>query len=520
MKTRERIPLAQITDNPWQPRQEIDREDLRELVESIRHLDVLQAPLGRRTEDGRVQLAFGHRRVEGCRVLHEEGSRDASVDMDIAELTDEEMAVMGLTENEARKQLSQIEVVRAHKRAIDETELTAAELAARLGIAPSTLSNHLRVLELPPVALERVESGALKLAVARNLLVLKGADGHIHEKDLGLIIKDISSVEGWRGSPDWRQSNVRRKLYERVSYNEDDFRPLGPRGKSFMSGGHREAGFDVDAFAKEFADSLHTIPGGGDNDESRLWTCAVKPWRSWQSRATREANKEAEAKGKPKPASSSKNPSRDQQLQKTLAADPVMKKVVVSREKSEAKPGPARPLDDAEKKQLGTRAEMVDVGYGMFWKVVQKANGDTPAYSWNRNGDSGGLMPPYMPDMKECNSCVSGAAYGKSRTGYPPSEIRLICVNQKCYMAKVSRGKAEYGEKVEAQRKGEDRQDEETYKDLVRALQPLSNEARKALATGLLASTSGMATQDPLGAFDNDFSYENLGAAKARQSWG
>ena len=97
-KTREQVDLELINDNPWQPRQAIDQEALQNLAESIRHLDVLQAPLGRRVQNGRVQLAFGHSRVGACRMLHQEGARGPHIDMDVADLSDEGMAVMALAE--------------------------------------------------------------------------------------------------------------------------------------------------------------------------------------------------------------------------------------------------------------------------------------------------------------------------------------------------------------------------------------------------------------------------------------
>ena len=115
MKTRERIDLELIDDNPWQPRQAIDEHALQDLVDSIHQLGLLQAPLGRRHPEvsGRVQLAFGHRRVAALRRLHAQGRGESRIEMDVAGISDEGMAVLALTENERRKELSQIEVVRA-----------------------------------------------------------------------------------------------------------------------------------------------------------------------------------------------------------------------------------------------------------------------------------------------------------------------------------------------------------------------------------------------------------------------
>ena len=165
MKTRERVDLELIDDNPWQPRQVIDPEALEELADSIAKFGLLQAPLGRRVEGGRIQVAFGHRRVAACRLLHRRDAWPSGIDMDLEDLTDETMAVLALTENEVRQQLTQVEVVRAHRRAIDETSLTIQDLATRLGRDRSTLSNNLRVLELPDFVLAHVETGDLRITL-------------------------------------------------------------------------------------------------------------------------------------------------------------------------------------------------------------------------------------------------------------------------------------------------------------------------------------------------------------------
>ena len=219
MKTRERIALDLIDDNPWQPREAMDPDAIAELAESIYQLGLLQAPLGRGspTASGRIQAAFGHRRVAGCRLLHQQGRGESYIDMDIAEISDEMMAVMALTENEGRKQLSQIEVVRAHKRAVDETELSVQTLAEQLGMNRPTLANNLRVLELPDSILEHVESGALGLTVAREFLVFQTAT-HAHIEDMREVIRRIVNVETYgRGVPNWSRRHVRKLISERVA---------------------------------------------------------------------------------------------------------------------------------------------------------------------------------------------------------------------------------------------------------------------------------------------------------------
>ena len=518
MKTRERMDLELIDDNPWQPRQAIDEDALQELADSIRQLGLLQAPLGRRDEiSGRYQLAFGHRRVAGCRLLLQQGRGESHIDMDVDEISDEGMAVLALTENERRKQLSQIEVVRAHHKAINETNLTIQTLADQLGIDRSTLSNHLRVLDLPDFVLEHVESGKLSVSVAREFLVFQTAT-HQHTEDMQEVIRRIVNVETYGGGvPDWRRrKHVRKMISEAVSYNEKEWRPLGLPTAHSTGGGRREAAFDRDEFVWEYRDNLHTIPADDGHienyrptelyDKSRQWTCEVKEWSRRQASATREANKEAEASGGTAPATSSKSGGRDKQFESALAKDPVMKQVAAAREKK----GPSRPVDAAEKEQLGTRAALRDIsGNTVFWKILEPSNLDARPnkYAWSR--EQGGSVPPWFPDLDECRRCTIGAAYAKSRDGYTLRDVTLVCMNQEHYQEKLQAGEAAYREKTEAHQKGIDRQDAKAVKQLTRQLEPLTDDACQVLAASLVAANPALAWANPLGFYDADWSHES-----------
>ena len=466
MITRERIELNLIDDNPWQPRVEIEPATVEKLADSIRGIGLLQAPTGRRTPEGRVQLAFGHRRVAAVSLLHDQGDWGPCIDMDVNdELTDQDMAVMALAENIARQQLTQIEVVRAHRRAIDETGLSIQGLADKLGVSRSALSNNLRVLELPDFILEHVEKSALRVTDAREFLVLQNAT-HVHVEDMREVVRRIVN-EAERGNrvPNWRRRNIRKLISERVSFQENNgFRPIGSKTGHSVGGGHKEATFDVDAFAFEFPDSLHTIPaddGSTKNyhmeeryDQSRVWTCEVKEWSRRQSRATKEANKAAEASGKSNGHSSSpevrKKGERDKVLAQMLAKDPVWQDVKARRRKK----GPNRPVTKLETDALGTRAELQIIGYSEpFYKVLNKWEIEEHYQLRQVEGLKGGGVPPWFPDLKECQKCIIGAAYAASGGGYPIRKPVLACFNQEHYLEKLEAGKVAWREKLAAQAK-------------------------------------------------------------------
>ena len=525
-RRRERLALELLDDNPWQPRSTMEPEALRELADSIRVMGLLQVPLGRRVDGGRVQLAFGHRRVAACRLLHQEGQGAPDIDLDVVELTDEQMAVMALTENERRTQLNQLEVARAQQRAVDETSLSMDALAKELGIARPTLSNRLRVLELPDFVLEHVESGDMGLTVAREFLALQGS-GHAHIEDMQRVIKQITATYdyNYNAPPDWSRRNVRMLISRRVAHNEDGYRPLGPPSGRSESGGSRVASFDVDEFIAAMRDGkgkgdthLHTVPADDGKyryETSRLWTCKVKEWSRWQTRATREANKaaaEADKSGGSVPGGAA----RPTLLEETLKSDSAWEFIAAGRET----PGPDRPVTQEERDLLGTRAEMVKLDYGnhrgIFHRRLERAGKEQHPNVWNR--DDGGSLPPYFPDVSECHDCVVGAAYAYGPMFGKPV---LHCFNKEHFEQKAAAGEAEYRRKLEEHRKGIDRQDERLAQRFGRDLEALDDDALKALAVSLLAGIARLEWLHPFGqSYAEGWSFEAAVTAKVRELLG
>ena len=526
MKTRDGIALDILDDNPWQPRAKMDQGGLQDLADDIHDLGLLQVPLVRPSVDGRFELAFGHRRVAACRLLFQQEKWGHFIDVDIEDLTDEKMALIALSENVQRQQLTQIEVVRAHKRAIDDTELTIQALADKIGVNRATLSNNLRVLDLPGFVLEHVESGDMSMSSAREFLALQH-DDHAHIDDMQDIVRSISRFYGRRGIPDWSRRHVRERIYLHLAYNEKDWRPLGPKPAAHTVGGaNKEATFDVEAFRAAFPNNVHTIPAVSKTetvnyelqltcDASRLWTCQVKEWSRRQSRATREASKAAVEAGKTPDGRTKVKADKNSQLGELLAKDPVWKAIAAAREEK----GPHRPVTDEERQQLGTRAELKEVGYNRnpFWKVLERAGKNVHPNRWM--DEDGGLLPPFFADLDGCKSCTAGAAYFLSPY-HINSKPRLACFNKRCYTGKLEAGAAEYREKLEDHKKGLLREDRETAQRFVRSLESVDGEGLRALATALVAQTDKLELQHPFGEFVAEWSYEAGATSRAREVLG
>ena len=95
----------------------------------------------------------------------------------VREADDRETLLLGLVENVAREELSAVEEARAYALLLDEFELSLGDLAERVGKAKPTVSNRLRLLELPDDVLGLVERGELTEGHARAVLAVPDHDG-------------------------------------------------------------------------------------------------------------------------------------------------------------------------------------------------------------------------------------------------------------------------------------------------------------------------------------------------------
>ena len=162
------IDVAAVRPNPYQPRREITPEALQALAESIRKTGLIQ-PIIVRPLPGKVyELIAGERRWRASQIAGL--SRIPAV---IREANETEMLEMALVENIFREDLNAIDRAMAYRRYCDEFQLTAEEVATRLGEDRTTVTNYLRLLDLPGEVKAWVAEGKLSMGHARALLGLK-----------------------------------------------------------------------------------------------------------------------------------------------------------------------------------------------------------------------------------------------------------------------------------------------------------------------------------------------------------
>ncbi|MFL5243298.1 MAG: ParB/RepB/Spo0J family partition protein [Gemmataceae bacterium] len=156
------IPLQQIDHNPYQPRRSFDEEELASLSDSIRAHGVLQ-PLVVRRVDGHFQLIAGERRLRAARAAGLD-----SVPVHVVDFNDQQVLEAALVENIQRADLNPIEKAQGFKEHLDLFGLTHEQLAVRLGLARTTITNLVGLLDLPgqvqdAVRRQQVSTGHAKL---------------------------------------------------------------------------------------------------------------------------------------------------------------------------------------------------------------------------------------------------------------------------------------------------------------------------------------------------------------------
>jgi ParB family chromosome partitioning protein len=166
------LPVETIHANPRQPRKRFDHEATSALADSIRTQGLVQPVVVRPRPAGGFELIAGERR---WRAAQEAGI--PTVPAVVREADDRETLLLGLVENVAREELSSVEEARAYALLLDEFELSLGDLAERVGKAKPTVSNRLRLLELPDDVLGLVERGELTEGHARAVLAVPDQDG-------------------------------------------------------------------------------------------------------------------------------------------------------------------------------------------------------------------------------------------------------------------------------------------------------------------------------------------------------
>ncbi len=160
------ISVYEVDGNPFQPRRDFEEPELAALADSLKQHGLLQ-PIAVRKVGDRYQLIAGERRL---RAAIKAGWQ--RVPAHLIEADDRQVAELAIIENLQRQDLNPLEKAASFQQYLERYGCTQEELAGRLQLDRSTVSNLIRLLELPDAVQQAVRRGAISQGHARALLSL------------------------------------------------------------------------------------------------------------------------------------------------------------------------------------------------------------------------------------------------------------------------------------------------------------------------------------------------------------
>ena len=160
------VSISEIHPNPNQPRTHFNETELEELSESIRAHGVLQ-PLLVRKDDNGYEIIAGERRYQASKIAGLE-----EVPVVIKDVDDQEMLQLALIENLQRSDLNPIEEAKGYRQLIKASGMTQEALSKAVSKSRSTITNSLRLLDLPQRVQDLLFEGKLTAGHARAILAV------------------------------------------------------------------------------------------------------------------------------------------------------------------------------------------------------------------------------------------------------------------------------------------------------------------------------------------------------------
>jgi ParB family chromosome partitioning protein len=167
------VEIDEIKPNPSQPRMKFDDQSIEELARSIKESGVVQ-PVLVTPEDDHYKIIVGERR---WRAAQKAGLR--KIPVLIRNVPREKQLEISLIENIHREELNPLEIAQAYQRLMDEQGCTQQEVAAKVGKDRTSVTNYVRLLNLPQEIQDHLNGGTISMGHARALLALEEASAQL-----------------------------------------------------------------------------------------------------------------------------------------------------------------------------------------------------------------------------------------------------------------------------------------------------------------------------------------------------
>lgn len=219
------IKLESILPNKYQPRQDINDENIEDLARSIDENGIIQ-PIIVRSRDSGYEIIAGERRFRASKKL---GLK--KIPCIIRDIKDDQSAKLALIENIQREDLNIVEEAKAFKKMLDGFDYTQNKLSKEVGKSRSYIANTVRILDLAEDVLELIVDEKLSVGHGKVLLAVKDLKEQKFFADI-IVEKELTVRETEkliRGLPEKRERPLIEKDEYLVSLENDLMMSLGTK---------------------------------------------------------------------------------------------------------------------------------------------------------------------------------------------------------------------------------------------------------------------------------------------------
>ncbi|MBN1871304.1 MAG: ParB/RepB/Spo0J family partition protein [Candidatus Omnitrophica bacterium] len=254
------VAIDKVKPNPLQPRENFDKKKLDELISSINEKGVLQPVLVRRKGDG-YELIAGERRLRAAKTIGMD-----NIPVIVRDVNDVDALELSLIENIQREELNSIEEARAYQRLMNEFNFTQDEVAKAVGKDRASVSNTIRLLNLPSRAQGLIIEGSLSAGHAKALLSLTGEHTIMKLANRivksGLSVRETENIVSRRRAYSAKGDLPKLKDHKVMFFEEELQRALGT--KVNIKHGKKRGQIQIEYYSMDDLERIYNIVKGLD----------------------------------------------------------------------------------------------------------------------------------------------------------------------------------------------------------------------------------------------------------------
>jgi ParB family chromosome partitioning protein len=259
------VPLAQVRPNPNQPRREFDEQALLELAQSIEREGIIQPIIVRRAAAGEFQIIAGERRWRAASL-----ASLTEVPVVVRDADDQKVLELAIVENIQREDLNPIELATAFERMATELSLSHEEIGQKTGKDRVTVTNSIRLLQLPAHVQELVSSRKLTPGHARALL-------KIPTEKAQQELADKCIRQGWSVRQIEEFTRPPKETTDEIVARKSNPKPVDPNVRAAITELERVLGTRVRIMEKGKGKGLIEVEYYSDEDLDRIYSLIVGP---------------------------------------------------------------------------------------------------------------------------------------------------------------------------------------------------------------------------------------------------